>query len=264
MSHNKKLTHEDTIITRMGKGFLGERVVYRGKDLHHQLKNMQWLELFAYGITGREFAENEMKLLNFIWLSTSYPDKAIWPNHITALAASVRSTPPLALSVSIATCEAAIYGGKPLKVAIDFFLRASGAIKNKQTLENFIEEEILLHSVIFGYGRPLASSDERISHVVNFARDLDLCSGTHIDIALKTAKYMKKTRGLSINIAAIDAALCADLGFTADEFHQFMTPCFLAGMPPGFIEAKENPEGCFLPIRCDRVTYTGHKKRTWS
>lgn len=263
MSQQIKLNHEDTIITRMGKGFLGERVVYRGKDLHHQLKNSQWIELFAYGITGQEFTENELKLLNFIWVSTSYPDKAIWPNHITALAASSRSTPPLALSIGMAVCEASIYGGKPFKVGIDFFLRAANAIKNGELLESFIENEISLHKVIFGYGRPLASSDERIPHVVNFARELGLGSGVHTNIALETAQYMKKTKGLSMNAAAIYCALCADLGFSSDEFHQFMTPCFFAGMPPCFIEAKENPEGSFLPIRCDRVTYTGTAKREW-
>lgn len=263
MSINTKLKHEDTIVTRMGKGFLGERVVYRGKDLHHQLKNKQWLELFAFGITGREFSENELKLLNFIWVSTSYPDKAIWPNHITALAASSRSTASLALSIGMTVCEASIYGGKPFKVGIDYFLRASNAIKQGIQIENFIENELLNHHVVFGYGRPLASSDERIPHMINFAQQLNLVSGEHLSIALNTAKYMRKTKGLNMNVAAIYCALCADLGFTADEFHQFMTPCFFAGMPPCFIEAKENPEGSFLPIRCDRISYSGVGKRSW-
>lgn len=263
MSHSKKLKHEDTIITRMGKGFLGERVVYRGKDLHHQLKNMQWLELFAYGITGRDFTENEVKLLNFIWLSTSYPDKAIWPNHITALAASARSTASLALSIGMTAFEASIYGGKPLKVGIDFFQRAVHAQKQGIIISKFADEELLQHKVIYGYGRPLANSDERIPHVINFAHELGFSEGKHIKIALELALYMKESKGLSMNIAAIYCALCADLGFTPEEFHLFTTPLVFAGMPPCFIEAKENPEGSFLPIRCDRISYTGRSKRTW-
>ncbi len=263
MSIDAKLKHEDTVITRMGKGFLGERVVYRGKDLHHQLKDSQWLELFVYGITGREFTENELKLLNFIWVSTSYPDKAIWPNHITALAASSRSTASLALSIGITVCEASIFGGKPFKIGFDFFLRIATAMQNGVSFEYFIENEIIQHKVIYGYGRPLASSDERIPHVINFARSLNLGNGTHLNIALELAQYLKKSKGLSMNVAAIYCALCADLGFTAEQFHLFMTPAFSAGMPPCFIEAKENPEGSFLPIRCDRISYTGISKRTW-
>ena len=263
MSQQIKLNHEDTIITRMGKGFLGERVVYRGKDLHHQLKNSQWIELFAYGITGQEFTENELKLLNFIWVSTSYPDKAIWPNHITALAASSRSTASLALSIGITVFEASIYGGKPLKVGIDFFQRAAHAQKQGISISDFAAKELLKHKVIYGYGRPLASSDERIPHVVNFAHELGFSSGEHIKIALELAQHLKKSKGLSMNVAALYCALCADLGFTPEEFHLFTTPLVLAGMPPCYIEAKENPEGSFLPIRCDRVTYTGTAKREW-
>lgn len=263
MSHKIKLQHEDTIITRMGKGFLGERVVYRGKDLHHQLKNNQWLALFAFGITGREFNEKELKLLNFIWVSTSYPDKAIWPNHITALAASSRSTASLALSIGMTVFEASIYGGRPLKVGIDFFLRAGDAQKQGISIAQFADKELENHKVIYGYGRPLASSDERIPHVINFAKELGFMAGEHIKIALELAQHMKKTKGLSMNIAAVYCALCADLGFTADEFHMFTTPLVFAGMPPCFIEAKENPEGSFLPIRCDRVSYTGVNKRPW-
>lgn len=263
MSINNKLKHEDTIVTRMGKGFLGERVVYRGKDLHHQLKDSQWLELFAFGITGREFTENELKLLNFIWVSTSYPDKAIWPNHITALAASSRSTASLALSIGMTVCEAKIYGGRPFKVGIDFFQRAKKALEQKIPFTSFVEHELKEHKVIYGYGRPLASSDERIPHVLNFAQELGLAEGKHLMIALKLAKYMEKSKGLSMNVAAVYCALCADLGFTSEEFHLLMTPAFFAGMPPCFIEAKENPEGSFLPIRCNRISYHGVKKRTW-
>lgn len=264
MSINTKLKHEDTIVTRMGKGFLGERVVYRGKDLHHQLKNKQWLELFAFGITGREFSENELKLLNFIWVSTSYPDKAIWPNHITALAASSRSTASLGLSIGMTVFEASIYGGKPMKLGIDFFIRAVTKRKAGTSLEKIIETELSKHKVIFGYGRPLANIDERVPHVVNFAKELGLADGEHLKLALEVAHYLKSSKGLRINGAAITCALGADLGFSANEFHLFTTPLVIAGMPPCFIEAKENPEGSFLPIRCDRISYTGMAKRAWN
>lgn len=263
MNETILLEHEDKIVTRMGKAFLSERVVYRGKDLHHQLKDTSWIELFAFGITGKNYTVEEIKLLNFIWVSTSYPDKSIWPNHITALAASTRSTPTLALSIGMSACEASIYGGKPFKMGIDFFMRAAKAIEEKGSLRNFVELELANNKKIFGYGRPIATTDERIPHVINFAKEHGLGNGKHLQLALDLALMMKELKGVEMNVAAIYCALGADLGFNSDEFHLFMTPCFFAGMPPCFVEASENPPGSFLPIRCDRIAYDGVSKRQW-
>ena len=111
------------------------------------------------------------KLLNFIWVSTSYPDKSIWPNHITALAGTARTTPPLALAAGIAICEAAIFGGKPFKVAIDFFKTANSYVSDGGELADFVDAELKQHKVIFGYGRPLASTDERVPHLIKFVKE---------------------------------------------------------------------------------------------
>ena len=255
--------NEDRIITKMGRSYLSERVVYRGKDLHHELKNLSWMELYAYGITGQNYSPKQIKLLNYIWLSTSYPDKSIWPNHITALAGNYRTTPSLALSAGIAACEATIFGGTPFRTGIDFFIRCHQYLKQGGKVEDFVHDEIVKHKVIYGYGRPLASSDERVPHIIVFVKDLDMGNTPHFDIAIKVANLLKKEKGLNMNAAALYAAIGADLGFSAKTFHTFMTLCFVAGMPPGYLEGSEQKEGTFLPIRCDRLKYTGTEKRDW-
>lgn len=263
MSNHKLLEHEDRIVTKMGKAFLSERVVFRGKDLHLDLKDMDWLELFVYGITGKRFSAKQMKMLNFMWISTSYPDKSIWPNHIAALCASSRSTPILGISAGLSVFEAKLYAGTPVKVCIDFLIRAKQELENNGSLEDFLDQEIAKHKTIYGYGRPLTSIDERIPHVINFAKEQDLGDGEYLEIAFKIGDLLKARKNLEMNIVAIYAAIGADLGFSPQEFHMFMTPAAFAGMPPCFIEANENPEGSFLPIRCNRVTYTGKPKRDW-
>ena len=65
------LDHENTWPTRMGKAFLCEWVVMRGKDLHHELGSWDWFKMYCFSITGREFTDNQLKLLNWIWLATS-------------------------------------------------------------------------------------------------------------------------------------------------------------------------------------------------
>ncbi|MGX5201630.1 citrate/2-methylcitrate synthase [Aliikangiella sp. IMCC44632] len=263
MSLQDLLQHEDKIVTRMGKAFLAERVVYRGKDLHTQCNKMSWLELFVYGITGREFTPPQLELLNFMWVSTSYPDKSIWPNQIAALAANSRSTPILGLSSGLSAFEATLYAAKPLKACIDFLYRA--AIKQTEgiSITQIVKDELASNKIIYGYGRPLASSDERVPHLIKFATDRDLAGGEHLKLALAIANILQQEKAQQINIVAVYAAIGADLGFTPQEFHLFMTPAAFAGMPPCYIEARENPPGSFLPIRCSRINYIGKKKRKW-
>ncbi|NQZ10013.1 MAG: hypothetical protein HRT35_22920 [Algicola sp.] len=130
-------------------------------------------------------------------------------------------------------------------------------------LESIIAEELVLHKTIYGYGRPLASTDERVPHMLKFAQDNGMKDGKHLKIALQAARILKRDKGLSMNIAGPNCALAADMGFTVEQYHMFMTPVFLAGMTPCLIEARENPAGTFVPIRCDRIEYTGEKDRRW-
>ena len=88
----KLLENENHWETRMGGWFPGERVVYRGQDLHVDLKDMSWMELYVYGITGRRFDEKQLKILNAIWANTSYPEPRLWNNRVAALAGTARST----------------------------------------------------------------------------------------------------------------------------------------------------------------------------
>ena len=230
MKNQNLFDAEDRVITKMGRSFLSERVVFRGQDLHHQLKDLSWIELYAFGITGQNYSESQVKLLNYIWLSTSYPDKSIWPNHITALAGNFRTTPALALSAGIAACEATIFGGKPFRTSIDFFIRCRQQLETGKTLKSFVNDEISTHKIIYGYGRPLASTDERVPHLIKFVKQLGINETEHFDIAIDVAKLLKGEKGLNMNVAALYAALGADLGFNAKTFHTFMTLCFVDGM----------------------------------
>src|SRR5205814_2634714 len=68
------LDHADRMKTRMGQAFVGQRAVFRGHDLHAELRHMDWVELFVFGITGRRFGAAPLRLLHAMWVYTSYPD----------------------------------------------------------------------------------------------------------------------------------------------------------------------------------------------
>ncbi|MDD2914773.1 MAG: citrate/2-methylcitrate synthase [Gallionella sp.] len=256
--------HSGILRTKVGACWPGTRAVFRGHDLHRDLHDTDWLELYLFGITGRRFTPRQVKLLHGIWVITSYPDARIWNNRVAALAGSSRSSPVLGLAAALAVSEARIYGGGPGLRAIDFFLRAGKALASGQALREFITGELTVRH-IYGYGRPIDSCDERLPWLVNLAKEQGQDQGQHFKIAFEVEKIlleMGKTN-LRMNYAGMTSALGADLGLTPREFHLFRVPMFLAGMPPCWVEAAEKPQGTLFPTPCDGITYEGVGQRAW-
>jgi citrate synthase len=249
--------------TRMGQAFVGRRAVFRGQDLHAELRHLDWMALYVLGITGRHHSEAQIRLLHALWVCTSYPDARIWNNRTAALAGSARSTPGLGIAAALAMSEATIYGGHPYVSSIDFFIRARAHEEQGGALSEFVDAE-LARGRIYGYGRPIAAIDERLPWVLGIARELQLDGGPHLRIALEVDnRLVARNPKLSMNYAAMMSALCADLGFSATEMHHFQVPVFMAGMSPCFIEAAERAPGTVFPLSCDHIAYEGPARRHW-
>lgn len=263
MSIQDLLAAEDNLENALGKAFLKERVVMRGLDLHHDLADMDWFETHLFSITGRRFTAEQLELLNYIWSSTGYPDASIWPNNTAALAGSVRSTASLAMAAGLINSEATLFGGRPLKRTQDFFLRAKKMREQGASIEAIVEDEIKARKVIFGYGRPLASIDERVPHTLKKVRELGFGEGACVKLCLEINDYLIETKKIAMNIVALDGAIGADFGFTPEEFHLYMNLCFYSGQPPCYLDALSRPEGSFFPIRCESIVYSGKNRRAW-
>ena len=144
--------HVGKLTTRMGAIFPGKRAVFRGHDLHASLKDMDWLELYLFGITGRRFTAPQMKVLNAIWSYTSYPEARIWNNRVAALAGTARSTGNLGIAAALAVSEAQIYGGGPLKRAMAFLLKARLSAERGEMLPDVVAAALQV-GYIMGFGR---------------------------------------------------------------------------------------------------------------
>jgi citrate synthase len=258
-------SHAGVLRTRVGACWPGTRAVFRGHDLHEDLRNSDWLELYLFGITGRRFTPQETRLLHGIWVMTSYPDARIWNNRVAGLAGSARSTPILGLTGAQAVTEARVYAGGPGLRAIDFYLRAGKAVASGQDLKDVVLRE-LESSYIYGFGRPINSRDERLPWLMDLARSLGLAEGRHLQLAFEVERILVEDIGktaLQMNYAGLTAALGADLGLTPRQWHIFRFPIVLAGMPPCWLEAAEKPEGALFPIPCDGIDYEGLPERPW-
>jgi hypothetical protein len=248
----------------MGKAFVGTRVVFRGHDLHFDLKNLDWMALYVFGITGRRLTSAQTKLLHAIWVYTSYPDPRIWNNRVAALAGTTRSTGNLAMSAGMAVSEASIYGRGIDVRAADFLIRTRKELDQGQALSACVRQELDRYRGIAGYGRPISAADERIAPMMELAQSLGLAQGAHLQLAFEIERYLLQGRWRwRMNYGSLAAALVVDLGFSAEEYYGFGFPYFLAGMQPCFIEASQQPAGTLFPLACEQIHYEGADKRPW-
>jgi hypothetical protein len=241
------------------------RVSYRGKELHTDLAGVDWLDLYAFGITGRRYAAHELQLMHALWVNTSYPDARIWNNRVAALAGSSRSTGSLGISAALAVSEAHIYGRGNEVQAVSFFLRTHRALQAGAALSGCIEQEMRQHGRIAGYGRPLLDGDERIAPTMALAETLGLADGPHLKLAFEVERHLIGLgKNLRLNYGCLVSAFGADLGMSAEQFALFMFPSFLAGMPPVYLDARAQPAGTLLPMPCTAIRYAGPPPRRWA
>lgn len=250
--------------TAVGACWPGSRAVFRGLDVHVDLRDADWMDLYVFGITGRRHTPAQIRLLHAIWVLTSYPDTRLWNNRVAALAANARSSPVLALAAAVAVSEAGIYGGGPGVRAIDFFLRAGTAVRAGDALEDFLRAE-LAERRIYGYGRPIDSRDERLPALIDIATSLGFADGWYYRLSFAVERFLVEQHKpfLLMNYAALTAALAADLGFSPREYQLFNILKTLAGMPPCIAEAAEKPEGAVFPRACEQIDYVGAPIRDW-
>jgi len=266
MKGPKLLTeHHGRLRTRMGAFFVGERAVFRGRDLHAELKDMDWLELYVFGVTGRRFTASAVRLMHAMWSYTSYPDARLWNNRVAALAGTTRSTANLGLAGALAVSEALAYGRGVDIEAIDFLLRTRKRLETGTSLADCVEQQLRTHRRVAGFGRPIADRDERILPMMALAKQLSFDSGPHVRLAFAVEEFLLEGRWrFHMNYGALAAAFAADLGMSVTEYYHFAILAFFAGMPPCFIEATERPEGASFPISCDDIRYLGSPKRSWN
>ncbi|MBI3283389.1 MAG: citryl-CoA lyase [Burkholderiales bacterium] len=258
--------YEGPLRTSMGACFPGERTVFRGHDLHAHLHDIDWVELYTFGITGRRFSAPQLKLLHALWSTTSYPDARLWNNRVAALAGSARSTASLAIAAALAVSEAGIYGWQPVIAIADFLLRARRQLDAGEDLQQVLRQELQLHRHIGGYGRPVATLkvDERIAAILALMERERLAPGPCLKLAFAIEQgLLQLGRNLPINYAPVLAAIPLDMGFSVRECHLFVQPCLMAGMPPCYLEALQRPEGATFAMRCTKVHYEGPARRQW-
>ena len=256
--------HVGRLVTSAGGFIPGVRAVFRGHDLHTSLKDMDWSELYLFGITGRRFTPQQICVVQAFWRYTSYPDARLWNNRVAALAGTARSTGTLGIAAAFAVSEAQIYGrGVDMRVS-EFLARTKIQVDAGANLKELVRAELKQQRGIAGYGRPLVSADERIAPMMALVREQGLDGGRHLKLAFEVEEILLAGRWrLRMNYAALAAALAADFGLSPREYYFAGMMAFLAGMPPCYLEAAEKPDGLLFPLPCRMMLYEGVARRSW-
>jgi hypothetical protein len=251
--------------SRVGGCFIGSHVMFRDKDLHAELGDARWIDVYLFGITGRRFSSAELTLLEAIWSYTSYPDARIWNNRVAALAGSSRSTGNLAIAAALAVSEGAIFGRGIDIRASDFLIRTRAELAAGGELGSLVRRELSERRSLAGYGRPISNrKDERLDPMLSLARSLGLGDGPHVQLAHDIERFLLESRlRMSMNYGALAAALTADMGLSPREHYFYVHAAFLAGIPPCYIDASQRPAGTLLPLPVGGVAYQGAAKRPW-
>ena len=259
--------HEGAMRTRMGQCFPGQRTVFRGVDLHQEFRDADWIDLYMFSITGRRLPANALKVLQSVWVYTSYPDARLWNNRVAAMAGSARGTGAQALGAALACSEAAIFGRQPEIGAADFLVRALARVRAGDALEQIVRDELKTYKRIMGYGRPVAAEfvDERIPVTLAMMKRHGLAMGPHLSLAFEIEAMLEQIMGrrLPMTYSSVVVGIPLDLGLSPEECYLYMQPSFVAGMIPCYLEALERPAGATFALRCDRLQYDGPGPRSW-
>jgi hypothetical protein len=128
-----------------------------------------------------------------------------------------------------------------------------------------LHTELAEHRSLAGYGRPISNHrDERLDPILKLARELGLGDGPHVRVAHEVERFLLDSRlRMTMNYAAIAAALTADMGLSAREHYLYVFLAFFAGMAPCYLDAVARPANTVLPLPCSAVGYAGAAKRNW-
>lgn len=264
--------------TELGAWFPGERVVLRGRDVMSDIGRERWMGMLLYGITGRHFTLDQVRLFEGIWsLGGSFPDPRLWNNRVAALTASARSSSALGVGAAIAVTEAIVYGHRPSLATMVFVQRCVDRVRAGEDVRAILTTALANKPVtnsgggknrevasIPGFGRPITTRDERLEALYALASELGFRDGEHVRMLERMQNtLLDMGHKLYLNAAGLAGALVADQGLQGKEYYHFMILGFGAGMVPCAIDALENPEGAFFPLRCENIRYEGAAPRRW-
>ena len=255
------------VIRRRKGGWIIGRGVYYGRyslldDLVGRVSYFQTLLLAVLDeLPERRIAD----WAEALYQCMSYPDPRIWCNHIGSLSGEVRSSSVAGISAGILASDSHMYGpGVVMEEVYDLYHHGLAKKENKELLPQILRDCARWRGrrfIVSGFGRPIATGDERIAAMERVSKELGLEAGPYLTFAYDVERYLLETQGESLNLTGYAVAVMMDFGWTLLEIQRICSIIVTSGVAACYSEAYENPPESFLPLRCEDIEYRGHAPR---
>lgn len=258
------------VISKRGGWQVGIGVHNCGYDMMKDLAGKKnYFQVLTLNSIGRLPSEEFGKWLGALFICLSWPDPRIWCNTMGALSGTLKARIGSGVASGILSSDSPMFGGNEVMLISSTFIQDAQKEREKgKSVDVVIKEDlerrakIMRKPVIPGYARPLATGDERVPTMTNFARKLGFPVGKHEQLASEINEYLLETQNESINIGGYFAAFMSDQGFTPKENMRILTTLVNNGVHACHVEEEDNPPLSFMPMTCDDVDYRGPAKRS--
>ena len=257
--------HRGNIRTRKGGWLIGRGVYISGYSLLDDLVgNASYFQSLVLNVTGELPSEPIGRWVEALYQCMSFPDSRIWCNQIGTLGGMLRVSSAAGITAGILASDSRMYGPGTISLVYDFLSRGLAEYAEGKRVSEIIRSKIgkkQKQVVIPGYGRPLATGDERVVAMERVSKELGLAAGPGLQFAYAVEQYMQETQGESMNLATYGSATMMDLGWTLPQIQQICSIIVTSGVAACYSEAYDNPPESFLPLRCEDIEYRGHAPR---
>jgi len=249
------------IRTRIGGWKIGEDITTHGYSLLDELVGkVSWFEILILNITGKMPEQRLAKWVEAIYGCMSFPDSRIWCNQIGVLAGTMRSSPISGITAGIYASDSRMYGSGTLPASYDFLSHAMQQHQGGIDVKGIVEGQCRrpgTKPIIPGYGRPLATGDERIPIMNMVTEELGFGWESYMCLAREIDQHMLKEYEESMNLATFIVAFLRDQQWNRKQICRVTWGLVTAGVAACYSEAYDKPAETFLPLRCDDIEYRG-------
>ncbi len=249
------------IRTRIGGWKIGEGVTIHGYCLLDELVGkVSYFEILILNITGKMPEPHLAKWMEAIYSCMSFPDPRIWCNQIGSLAGTMKSSPVSGITAGIHASDSHMYGPGTAPASYGFLSHAMQQHRDGVDVKGIVEGQSRragTQPIIPGYGRPLATGDERVFIMNNVTEKLGFEWGAYMCLARKIDQHMLKEYNESMNLLTFTIAFLQDQQWNLEQIRQVTSLIVTAGVAACYSEAYDKPAETFLPLRCDDVEYRG-------
>jgi len=254
------------IRTGIGGWKIGEDVITHGYSLFDELVGkVSWFEILMLSVTGKMPEQRLAKWAEAVYSCMSFPDPRIWCNQIGSLAGTMKSSPISGITAGVHASDSRMYGSGTLPASYDFLSHAMQQHQDGIDVTKIVEGQCRRpgsQPVIPGYGRPIATGDERVLVMNDVTEKLGFEWGDCMCLAREIDQHMLKEYGESMNFATFIVAFLRDQQWSRKQICRLTWGLVTAGVAACYSEAYDKPAETFLPLRCNDIEYRGTAART--